>query len=244
MSSVDVIESVLRSDLITRGPTSDPQSLGAAGLRLHASHRRLLERCDGLTAYGGFFRVFRVSPASGPSLPAWNEVSTWKFAWPSHVRDYLCFGETAFGDQYAFRFDELDESSSSPVYLLEALTLRPEPLARNLEDFLVNELLRNAAAPYDEMIRAARAAVGDLSTDEHVTYSPSPLLTGEESLQNIVKMPSIAAMILNGDLATQLSDNRRTGSVAGVELFDDELGRSRIKVTWIETPHPPRSGQE
>lgn len=37
-------------------------------------------------------------------LVEWNEPSTWKFAWPSTILEYLCFAETAWGDQYAYRY--------------------------------------------------------------------------------------------------------------------------------------------
>jgi hypothetical protein len=235
IATENALATVLDSELVTRTASGAASSaferLARSGLALPATYRHLLDRADGLTAYGGYFRVFGIEGAITPNLLTWNDEATWKFAWPPHARDYLCFGETAFGHQYAFRYDEL-RRPSPPVYLLEAWALNPEPLADTFEGFLVEEFLRNAAQPYDEMITAARGIVGDLSTEEHVTYSPSPLLTGEECIDHIVKLPAAVAMIFNGDLARQLCDDRRSGSVVALEVFDDEQGRPRIQVKW------------
>jgi hypothetical protein len=198
---------------------------------LHA----LLTKANGLLAYGGYFRVLGIGGASSVDLVSWNDPGTWKFAWPEHVNDYFCFAETGFGDQYAFRYDELSRSRQ-PVHFLESLTLQPEQCADDFDAFLRDELLRNATQPYDEMIVSARRSLGDLSVDEHVIYSPSPLITGSETVENLMKLPAVASMIINGDLASQLRNGPAVGQIQRVDVVFDDKGRGRIKVLWADTP--------
>jgi hypothetical protein len=226
---------VLGASSVVRAPRGASPSardrLTASGVALPASYLQLLEAADGVSAYGGYFRVFGVDEVAITSLLTWNADSTWKFAWPAHAREYLCFGETAFGDQYAFRYDELRRSSPR-VYLLEALGLEPEALAADFDGFLVDEFLPNARRPDDKLVVAARKRIGDLALDDHVTFSPSPLLTGEESVEHIVKMPAAIAMIFNGDLATQLTGHGEGRAVERIDVVDDDHGRPRLQVVW------------
>ena len=203
------------------------KQIGALGIRLPASHEALLCASNGCTAFGGYFRVFSVE-----RLCRWNEPSLWKFAWPEAVRRFLCFGETGWGDQYAYRLDDLKGDNPAHVYFLEALTLQPERLHDDFDTFMEKEFLGNAHRPYDSMLVAARERIGELSLDEHVQYVPSPLITGVEDPESVSRMPAVTAMTINGDLSRQLQGESFDRRVRNVDTYDDEMGRTRVRVNW------------
>lgn len=200
--------------------------LATEGIRLPPAHEALLLESDGLSAFGGYFRIFGVE-----HLCLWNARDTWKFAWPDEVSKFVCFGETGWGDQYAYSVDE-DGAHGGTVYFLDALAMQPELLSQSFEDFLTSEFLRNALNPYDEMVVGARKRLGDLAEGEHIQYVPSPLISGEESLERVTKLPATAAMIINGDLARQLRDEKQTSPIKRVSTYEDEKGRTRIRIEW------------
>jgi hypothetical protein len=226
-----VLDSIRSSSLVSKyGPTSDAaERLKRLGFRLPRLHEDLLALSDGVTGYGGYFRIFGVSNAV-TDLAVWNDEDTWKFAWPPTIGGFFCFGETAWGDQYAYPIAELQSDNEPSVYFLESITLNPERLAANFESFVRDEFLRNCETPYDEILIAARNRFGDLEPSEHITYVPSPLVTGEESLEHVIKMPARAAMIAGGDLARQLSGELQSRQISRIEPYVDHKGRARLKV--------------
>lgn len=227
------LDSLLSSSLVSKhgtGPHSRSR-LATLGLQLPRAHLDLLATSDGVMGYGGYFRIFGVTNAV-TDMRWWNQEDTWKFAWKADVREFVCFGETAWGDQYAYRSADLRSDMESPVYFLESTTLRPEKIASDFGGFLKNEFLRNCEAPYDEMVVAARKKLGDVAPSEHITYVPSLLITGEESLEHVTKMPARSAMIANGDLARQLSGELQSRPIAAIEPYIDEKNRSRLRVLW------------
>lgn len=226
-----VLQQALGSKAIHQSPGLPAEQLDAL-LAMHAillpeSHRALLRASDGITAYGGYFRVF-----GAQRLWEWNDQRLWKFAWPDAVADFVCFGETGWGDQYAYRADELRRDHEPRVYFLEAITLRPELLHESFEAFLAEELLRNAVEPYDAMLVEARKRIGDLRLEEHIQYVPSPLISGEELIETVAKVPAVTSMVINGDLSRQLAAEEHSRAIKGVETYQDENGRTRLRVVW------------
>jgi hypothetical protein len=82
------------------------------------------------------------------------------------------------------------------------------------------------------MLVAARKKMGNLNADEHITYTPSPLICGEESIDHVMRMPAVAAMIVNGDLANQLRGERFARSIEALEPYIDAQRRPRLRVVW------------
>ncbi len=225
------LQAVLSSSA-THEPVLDLQErLRALGAPLPRLHQELLAASDGLMAYDGYFRLFGVSGVV-TDLALWNQRDTWKFAWPSLAEDFLCFGETGWGDQYAYRLSELESEAAASVYYLDAFSLQTRKLAKNFAAFLESDFLRNAKDPYDEFLVAARRKLGALESSEHITYVPSILVTGEESVEHICKMPARASMIANGDMDRQLSEEAQSRPIAGIMPFVDEQGRMRLEVLW------------
>lgn len=230
----DLVEKLMCSPGVQSRPQAPESSLLMHVPKLPSVHALLLSQSNGLSCYGNYFRLFGVTAGDvgqPMDLDRWNSAEMWKFAWPVSLAEYLCFGETAWGDQYAYRIDELGRADP-PVYFMEAITLQPEPLAESFEEFISEELLRNCEEPYDDMLVAARRKVGDLADEDHIAYVPSPLIAGDESIDHVVKMNAIAAMIANGDLAAQLTGENQSRQIAGLQPYTDPQGRPRLKVIW------------
>jgi hypothetical protein len=202
----------------------------AIAARLPAPHRALLVRANGIVAAHGYERLLGVGDAP-TSIGAWNAPSTWKFAWSLPLDEYLCFAESGFGDQYAYRLTELRRGGQS-IHRLERHLMEPaeQPVAPGIESFL-RQFFGRAQTPSHEIIEA-RAQVGNIGPAEHVIASPPPLVAGREPV-GLVRLPAAAAMILQGDLASQLLDPANAErDVARVVQYQDNLGRSRLRVDW------------
>ena len=197
-------------------------------------HKTLLLRSNGIEIYSGYYRLFGLTDGERIDMVKWNDPTTWKFAWPRTINEYWCFGESAWGDQYAYRLDELGPDKEAKVYLLDGITMEADLLARDYECFLEEEFLRCATAPYDEMVVAARRKFGELLAIEHLTYVPSLLVGGEERLENVLKMDALVSMVVNGDLATQLAHTDTERSIRALETYEDAEGRTRLRVLWAD----------
>lgn len=200
-------------------------------IRLPSSFTSLVNNTNGISVYFGFFRIFGYKSSLCFSIDEWNDPSFWKFAWGNRCDDYLCFGETAFGDQYAFSINDL-QTGKERVYFIEGFAMSPEIIADDFNTFLENEFLQNSTKPYDSMISEAQSKFGKLLTTEHLVYSPSPLIGGPEISDNIHKLSARTAMIFNGDLALQLDESSDAKEVSGITTYKDANGIDRLKIIW------------
>ncbi len=201
------------------------------GFALPPEHREILRWSNGLETYAGYFRLFGLSASAEVDSLRWNQPEYWKFAWQERCSTYWCFGETAWGDQYAYSIESL-QAGRGEVYVLDALSMTPEIISASFNAFLETEILRSAREPYDEMIRLARQRFGPIDTGSHLVYIPSLLLGGTEAIQNVETLNARAAMISNGDLAVQLEGRPPNGTVSSVQPYQDALGRMRLRIMW------------
>lgn len=189
-------------------------------------HRRLVAGTSGISVYHGAFRLFgESSSAESTGLGDWNEVENWRFAWADRLDGFVLFGESAWGDQYAYR-QEGDELEPD-VYFLEAISLEAEPIAATFDQFVAEEFLPNAWEPYDVMTVAAVNRLGPIRFDQHWTYAPSLALGGAEDLANVVVLPAATAMRIAGDIAVGLRDDRNPSSLVP---WVDARGRQRLRL--------------
>jgi hypothetical protein len=204
VSSVDAtLSRLLTSGRVRTRPAADmlaPSSLlSEAGAVLPLDHARLLSLTNGLEGYGGYFRLFGLGPWSVRDMRRWNAPRGWRAAWRGRAENWWCFGETAWGDQYAYAAsDDLLESDPT-VYRLDAHRLEPEPVAACFGEFLRAEFGRNALGPRDDMTVAARERFGDLDPALQLAYVPSLLLGGDDDLCNVIALPAREAMTLAGE---------------------------------------------
>ena len=87
------------------GPVAEPRSatFASATAGFPVEHAEVLAAANGLTVYHGGFRLFGVRDEPYLDLATWNESETWRFAWGDRITPFVFFGETAWGDQYAYR---------------------------------------------------------------------------------------------------------------------------------------------
>jgi hypothetical protein len=197
---------------------------------LPTEHKVFLRQSNGVEIYGGYFRLFGLTSSRAYDLARWNEPECWKFAWDNKCTNFVCFGETAWGDQYAYGISSLAHEREAAVYFLSAFSMTAEVIAPSFGTFLNGEFRRCANDPYDEMIKAARRKLGRLDPADHLVYVPSMLLGGVENIRNVQRMNARAAMICNGDIAMQV-DGMPPGAVIGsVQLYEDHLGRTRARL--------------
>lgn len=199
---------------------------------LPASHLRLLQALNGLMVYHGAFRLFGIGRAEPTlDLESWNASELWRYAWDDRTDSYLMFGETAWGDQYAYRRGASGDLGQE-VYFLEGTLLRPQVIAGSFDEFMMNEFLRNARDPYDPLTVEAVQRRGPINLGNHWVYVPSVALGGSESIENVTVMPAVTAMTFAGDLASALRESRPGTSPTRVLPWTDDHGRARLKVEF------------
>jgi len=164
----------------------------ALAVSLPLEHMRLLSRSNGVEAYGGYFRVFGLGPRAGIDMLAWNEPSLWKQAWEGRADGWLCFAETGWGDQFAYRVDD----PQGPVFRLEAFSMDAEVIAAGFVEFMRTVFLPDAERPRDELTVATRERWGRLPLAEHVTFLRGAQ-PGEPDVADVTRMPAVAAMLMN-----------------------------------------------
>jgi hypothetical protein len=201
------------------------------GVNLPEQHRTLLLTGNGIHACWGYERLLGVGH-DVTHLGPWNLYECWKFAWRTPLDDYLCFAQTGFGDQYAYRIADLKRGDARvhrlDVHHMEAA----EPSASDDFDAYLNGLFRAAESPSERVVEARRQ-IGDLTPDELAILSPSPLLVGVERATDYVKMVARVGLSINGDMAGQLLDPANAGRV--VERIEVEVDRRdwpRVKIVW------------
>jgi len=202
------------------------------GICLPQSHRQLLIDSNGVEGYYGYFRIFGIDGTESINSMSWNEYDCWKFAWGDRASNYWCFGETAWGDQYAYALDELRSGPGTEVYLLSAFSMTPEVTAPSFEAFILNEFIRSAKEPYDATVVRALQSIGPLGANDHLVYVPSILIAGSEDENSVEKMSARLAMTCNGDIAMQLDAGPPDKCVGGIESYEDDLHRMRFKIVW------------
>ena len=194
-------------------------------------HREVLASLNGFTVQQGTLRMFGTGRQDALDLGWWNDMETWRFAWDDRVDRYLFFGATAWGDQYAYRRSEGGDLESI-VYFLEGTLLRAQPLSESFAEFAETELLRVAAKPYDSGTIGALDRYGPIKFADHWAYAPSIALGGEESVDNVVRLPAQVAMTFAGDIASALRASTPGSWPTGVRPWKDDRGRQRMRVQF------------
>lgn len=203
---------------------------GHATVKLPEPHSEILAKTNGVATYGGYFRLWGSGKAEVPNLEGWNEKQCWKFAWNGRADDFLCFGTTAWGDQYAYHTRSLTMGRDAEVFLLDAITMEAEVLSSNFEAFWKEEFIRNAFDPYDSMVIKHLRGLGKLEFDELLVFDPPLQLGGTEDTATCKKMSARAVMVANGDLTSQLDSLPDYAQISGVESSIDDLGRARLRL--------------
>lgn len=197
-------------------------------IKTNSAYQKLLTSTNGLYSYGNYFRIFGINNNYDVNLFKWNDYESWRFAWSPVVDNYFCFGENAWGDQYAYQIYE-DRSLSKEIYVLDADTMDIMVTYETLEEFLDQEFRENSLHPFDETIYRFRQKFGDIDIQDHLIRSPSPLLYDSEDDNSIQKILSFTSMTIKGDIYTQLNSvKNRKINIIKLESYIDENGRGRV----------------
>lgn len=195
---------------------------------LPAQHKELLLLSNGLSVFHGYRRLFAANDGTERNLLSWNIQNLWKFAWNTDLSNYLCFGESGWGDQYAYRLDELLGTVTPKVYRLEYIDMSARIWNESFDEFINRELLRWTFDPYDPDSIAAYEKLGDLEWNEQAAYAPPVVIGGAEDVNNAIKMPAVTNMVYNGDLFHQICNVQDERAILGLEPFTDSAGRARM----------------
>lgn len=216
----------LHADLVSLADDLiDP--VGYTGPDQYGEYGSFLRRMNGGSFCRGTVRMFGRRDSPVLDLEAWNAPAVCSFAWPqsSSTQEYRVFGETAWGDLYALRGTRED---SDGIYLLESTYLEPVRLAaESIEQFLEDELLRVARAPYDDRTVDALATFGSIPVTHHWSFSPPLFLGGAPSMANVVTVEAFSDMIFRGDLLGQFEAADEDSQVMAIDLWTDDHGRTR-----------------
>ncbi|MDB5335765.1 MAG: hypothetical protein JWN70_1384 [Planctomycetaceae bacterium] len=197
---------------------------------LPSSHSAALHQLNGFAFYAGAFRIFGLGSDNLLNLTSWNESSTWRFAWDERVDPYFVFGETAWGDQYAYK--SVDGRLGSEVYFLESNLLRPTLIADTFDQFLEEQVMSNAVQPHDTFLSETVERFGAIDLERHWALAPSLIIGGPEDLDNVIELPARTAMIFAGDIALGLSKWPEGDSVPHVVPWRDVEGRDRLSLKF------------
>lgn len=201
-------------------------------LSLPELHQSLLSRTNGITTFHGYIRLFgRFCQDDRPSLSLWNDRSFWKYSWPSWINDYLVFGETAFGDQYAYRISDLLTENEPRVLQIPFSSDQPIELCATFEEFVETDLTWNIEQPYDELIIQAFEKHGRLSASQHVAYVPPFLLNEEENVDRTTILEARINMITNGEIAKKIRELKTSDNISRIDYFVDDDGHLRLSLS-------------
>jgi len=193
---------------------------------LPKDYRAFCQKGTGISAFHGYYRLLGCSGHSPYTLEEWNDVSTWRFAWPQLKKSYVSIGFSAWGDQYMFDL----ENPLKGIFFLEAYEMASEPLAETFTEFLNGEWARLSENPYDERMISSFERFGSLRHDEGLALVPPLLLASSESQCDVMRMDMRALLIANGDIFTQMRSLPPHSQVTGVQPYTDEKGRARVRL--------------
>jgi hypothetical protein len=198
----------------------------ALGVRLPEPYRQVLNLSDGLRFLDGHLRLLGTS-----DMRTWNDPETWKHAWPRPPLDFICFGGTSIGDQWAWRRADLEISQDAPVSQLDGFELSQTPLAASTTNFLDEVLPRLATTQIDDLVALARGRLGPVSKGNLLMAAPPAQFGLQGLVDRMTVMVDKTVMTALGDVARQLGE--RPG--LPVKRFDtvfDDRGRPRLRLIF------------
>lgn len=212
-------------------PNRSDAETSSREVSLPADHHELLRSWGPVVTSDRLARLRDVSSQGAfEGISEWNEKSRWKCAWRlTQVEQFLCFGETAWGDQFAYRIEDLRAGGTPPVYELATGTMEIRYAAESFAEFIHVGLLLHLNDP-DEYTRLAWQRHDDIRVDQQIAWIPPGLIGGQELDHETMLLPAAEHMVLLGDLHTQIFSATPGALIEGFEVAEDEDGRQRAKV--------------
>lgn len=205
-------------------------------LRLPAKHQQILREYAWLSGYHGYLRLLGYSSGNQRDLISWNEADCWKFSWAGDADNYLCFGDTALGDQYAYLLDSSGRLATHTVFLLDFGSMEAEEIASSFDEFLDFEFIRHCKEPFYSSLIRAFSFCGDIDFSELLVQVPHHLLECSDEEPRLMRMDARSAMISNGDIATAVSQLGEDDHIEAADTYVDDLGRSGMRLATSQHP--------
>ncbi len=235
----DPVASLRRMEGVTFGPPASvalfARMHAELGLRLPAEHVAVLQSANGILTFAGYNRLFGLYDPTALDAITWNDPECWKYAWPATYRDFWCFAETAWGDQFAYHGPSLSERGDQTVYRLDAFEILAEPEVRydSFQEFFDVQFLGDAVRPDTDLTIEARRHFGPLPAEMHLMHLHHLAFGGGEKVENVEMMPARMSMLANGDLAMEIAAGPVGGRVKGLAPYVDTEGRLRHRILWV-----------
>lgn len=195
-------------------------------MRLPVAHRGLLAATNGVEAGGNYLRLFGAGRGSLYDLAEWNSLELWKFAWTDEVHDCLLFAQDGAGEQVGYRMADVRPGRPEPPVVSVSLDdPRPRPLHASFEAFM---------SQWAEQAEAYSAAppVAGLGPNEVLVHTPSRLIASSLDESEVLRMDAVAAMVVSGDVWTQIAQAELGAAVDHLQPYIDQNGRARIRLVW------------
>lgn len=225
--------SVLREMLGERTYTGHPVPVSDHTLELlPLSHREVIEKLKVVVVADGAIRLLGGWSEPWLNIDRWNAEQEWRFAWGDRLSSFFFFGETAWGDQYAYKWLDVGRRLAPEVYYLDANTMEPTLAADDFDEFVAHWISLDARDPFDEMTAEALRTFGPLDAADHFVFVPSMELGGQDEISNVSKLPARTSQIFAGDIFTAVQAADPEDVVHAVEPYVDSEGRPRLEVKF------------
>lgn len=207
----------------------DARSLGLLlpSFQLPHEHIHLLKFSNGLTVADGYIRMYGVAGSAPIDALEWNHPGFWRFAWQNLPPDYWFFGGTAVGDQYAY---QQAKGLPAQVVKLDCFEMSVAATWRTFADFWTQEVAESIEHPSDALLAQVRDRIGPIDAGESIVFTPPPLIAGRTIIDGARRVSSRLAMIINGDIATQMQTLPEGAIIKRLSDYIDELGRARVRI--------------
>jgi SMI1/KNR4 family protein SUKH-1 len=209
---------------------ADPSQIEAAeralGVGLPDPYHRLLLVSDGLAVLGGHLRLLGTA-----DLVRWNDPQIWKHAWPDPPTDFVCFGGTSVGDQWAWLSTDLGTNGDAAVTVLDSFELARAPLAPSTTALLKDVLPALATTQVDDLVALAYQRFGSIVKNSLLVAAPPAQFGVQRLVDRMTAMTDADVMTVLGDVARQVNESPGR-AVKRFETVMDERGRPRLKLIF------------
>jgi hypothetical protein len=201
-----------------------------------SSFRRLLARTNGVSWKDGFGRLFGVGEGATRELGSWNSPTAWKFRYPELWSHYLSIGEDAWGNQWAFRADELRGTEPDPpVWFLSPQTMdvSRSPVGTSLAAYLEKGVLFNARGYWEPFDLEVKLRFPTLPADRLLVHAPPlRLIDAEPDSDQVMMLPAEQVMRIHADAWEAAQSWPEGAALASFGLEPDDDGWLRLIPVW------------
>lgn len=196
----------------------------------------LLWRTNGISWKDGYGRLLGVGAGAGRDIATWNTPSGWKSRYPTPWLDYLLIGESADGNQWGFRVDELrGEDPDPPVWFLHpgTMAISQKPLGDTFAAYAENGLLFNARGYWDPLEVELKLRFPTVPADSLLLHAPPPVLVpGDPEPEQFSLLPAEQVMRLHADAWDSLQGAPEDAVLVSFSLEQDDEGWLRLIPVW------------